>query len=306
MAAVKKLNYTPDLAAKSLAGAGVTRIGLLYRNIENAFLSSILLGSLEATNRLGAQLLLQPLEEGTAKELEDNFYTLMTSDVHAILIVPPYCELANSLGLTKNCPVPVVCLSPGDDLLDEYCVRIDDFEAARAMTLHLVSLGHKHIGFIRGAAQHLISHTRRDGYLSALRDAGIPVRKELIIDGNMSYDSGLIAAEQLLDLPDRPTAVFASNDDMAAAVISLAHRRGLDVPRDLSVTGFDDTPIAVKLWPPLTTVRHPGARVASEAASLAIALARGAPPPANRITKLPFELVLRESIATAPLSAAKV
>lgn len=297
LAAVRKLNYTPDLAAKSLAGSGLTRIGLLYRNIENAFLSSILLGTLEMTNRLGAQLLLQPLEVGDAAEIESKLKGLVASGAHAILIVPPYCELANTLGLTRDCPVPVVALSPGDDLPGEYCVRIDDFEAARAMTRHLIALGHRDIGFIRGAEQHKISRTRRDGYLAALNDAGIARRDDLIIDGDMSYESGLKAAEQLLALRRVPTAIFASNDDMAAAVISLAHRRGLDVPRDLSVAGFDDTPIAVKIWPTLTTVRHFGSSIASEAASLAVALARGALPPSDKIAKLPFEIVDRESVS---------
>lgn len=201
--------------------------------------------------------------------------------------------------MTRGLAVPVVALSPGDDLPGEYCVRIDDFEAARAMTNRLIALGHRDIGFIRGASHHMISRTRRDGYLTALRDAGITPREDLIIDADMSYESGLRAAERLLALHSVPTAVFASNDDMAAAVVSLAHRRGLDVPRDLSVAGFDDTPIAVKIWPTLTTVRHPGARIASEAASLAVALSRGAPPPTDKILTFPFEIVERESVHAA-------
>jgi LacI family transcriptional regulator len=296
MAAVRKLNYTPDLAAKSLAGAGTTRIGLLYRNIENAFLSSILLGSLETTNRLGAQLLLEPLEIGDTREISEKLQALVDNGAHAILVAPPYCELANTAGLTRDTPVPVIALSPGDDLPGEYCVRIDDFEAARTMTRRLIELGHKDIAFIRGASHHMISRTRRDGYLAALQDAGITPRDEFVIDGDMSYESGLRAAERLLSLASPPTAVFASNDDMAAAVISLAHRRGLDVPRDLAVAGFDDTPIAVKIWPTLTTVRQPGAKIASQAAALAVALSRGAPLPSEKTIHFPFEIVERESV----------
>jgi LacI family transcriptional regulator len=296
MAAVRKLNYTPDLAAKSLAGAGTTRIGLLYRNIENAFLSSILLGSLETTNRLGAQLLLEPLEIGDTREISEKLQALVDNGAHAILIAPPYCELASTAELTRDTPVPAIALSPGDDLPGEYCVRIDDFEAARTMTRRLIELGHKDIAFIRGASHHMISRTRRDGYLMALQDAGITPRDDFVIDADMSYESGLRAAERLLSLASPPTAAFASNDDMAAAVISLAHRRGLDVPRDLSVAGFDDTPIAVKIWPTLTTVRHPGAKIASKAAALAVALSRGAPPPSEKTIHFPFEIVERESV----------
>jgi LacI family transcriptional regulator len=300
MDAVKKLNYSLDPAAKSLAGSGMTRVALMYRNIENAFLSSILIGSLETTNRMGAQLLLQPLDVGDAAEVAEHLQLLLNNGANAILIAPPYCEMANAKGLTRDFPVPVIALSPGDDLADEYCIRIDDFAAARDMTSYLIGLGHRDIGFIRGAEHHLISRTRRDGYIAALTKAGIAIRPELIADGDMSYESGLEAAESLLGLASRPTAIFASNDDMAAAVISLAHRRGFDVPRDLSVAGFDDTPIAVKIWPALTTIRHPGAKIASEAAALAIKLARGGAAPSKVTTHLEYEIAIRES-TSAPV-----
>jgi LacI family transcriptional regulator len=131
-----------------------------------------------------------------------------------------------------------------------------------------------------------------------LQDAGLPVRPDLIATGDMSFESGLAAGAQLLDLADRPTAIFASNDDMAAAIISLAHRRGLDVPRDLSVVGFDDTPIAVKIWPSLTTVKHPGKQISSEAAALAIAFARGRDAGEGQMVRyLDHHLVVRESAA---------
>lgn len=299
MEAVRQLNYSLNPAAKSLAGSGTTRIGLMYRNIENAFLSSILIGSLETTNRMGAQLLLQPLEVGDVEEIAAGIAVLRNNGAHALLIAPPYCEIANANGLTAHSSIPIIALSPGDDLTDEYCIRIDDFAAARDMTEYLIGLGHRHIGFIRGAQHHLISTTRRDGYIAALTNAGIAVRPELIVDGDMSFESGLRATEILLELDTRPTAIFASNDDTAAAVVSLAHRRGFDVPNDLSVAGFDDTPIAVKIWPALTTVRHPGAKIASEAAALAVKLARGGARPTKAITHLDHVLAIRESTARA-------
>ena len=299
MAAVRELNYVPNMAARALASASATRIGLLYRNIENAFLSSILVGALDATSRLGAQLLLRPLESGDPKEIAQQMQGLVESGAHAILIVPPYCEVANRHGLTRDFPVPVVAMSPGDILPGDHMVRIDDFGAARDMTAYLIGLGHRDIGFIRGGAGHMIHRTRCEGYQAALRDAGLPIRPDLIVTGDMSFESGLAVGAQLLDLPDRPTAIFASNDDMAAAIISLAHRRGLDVPRDLSVAGFDDTPIAVKIWPPLTTVKHPGKDISAQAAMLAVSLARGDQEGIAAPTEqyLEHRLVVRESTA---------
>lgn len=297
MEAVKALNYSPNPAARSLAGSGTTRIGLMYRNIENAFLSSILIGSLRTTNRMGAQLLLQPLEVGNVAEITKGFDTLVNLGADAILVAPPYCEIAHAAGLTADLPVPLVAMSPGDDLANEHCIRIDDFAAAREMTEYLISLGHRDIGFIRGPEHHLISKTRRDGYFAALAGAGLAIRPELIVDSDMSFESGLASAETLLSLKVCPTAIFASNDDVAAAVISLAHRRGLDIPRDLSVAGFDDTPIAVKIWPALTTVSHPGAKIASEAAELAVMLARGKDERPKATTHLQYELAIRQSTA---------
>ncbi|WP_196221834.1 LacI family DNA-binding transcriptional regulator [Sphingobium sp. CAP-1] len=298
MAAVRELNYVPNLAARSLASAVTIRIGLLHRNIENAFLSSILVGALDATSHLGAQLLLRRLDSAEPTEIVQQMKALVDSGANAILIVPPYCEVASRFGLTRDFPVPVVAMSPGDALPGEHCVRIDDREAAREMTAYLIGLGHRDIGFIRGGSGHLIHRTRCDGYVAALEDAGIAVRPDLIVAGDMSFESGLVAGEKLLACNPRPTAIFASNDDMAAAIISLAHRRGLDVPRDIAVVGFDDTPIAVKIWPPLTTVRHPGALISAEAATQAVALARGQGTGiAPSTTYLRHALVIRESTA---------
>ncbi|MBG6117392.1 MULTISPECIES: LacI family DNA-binding transcriptional regulator [unclassified Sphingobium] len=301
MAAISELNYTPNLAARSLAGAATMRIGLLHRNIENAFLSSILVGALDATSQMGAQLLLRRLEGPDPIEIGRQMQALVDNGANAILIAPPYCEIASRHGLTRQCPVPVVAISPGDDLPGENCVRIDDRSAAREMTAYLIGLGHRDIGFIRGGPGHLIHRTRCDGYIDALRDAGLDIRPELVVTGDMSFDSGLTAGEQLLGMQDRPTAIFASNDDMAAAIISLAHRRGLDVPRDLSVAGFDDTPIAVKIWPSLTTVQHPGAKISAEAATKAIMLARdGELSGAGSTIYSPSQLVIRESTSRWP------
>jgi LacI family transcriptional regulator len=297
MEAVRELNYVPNLAARSLASAAAIRIGLLYRNIENAFLSSILVGALDASNRLGAQLLLRPLEGFDPAEIDRQMHALVDIGANAILIAPPCCEVANLHGLTRDFPVPVVAMSPGDELPGDHAVRIDDFGAAREMTAHLIALGHRDIGFIRGGTGHLIHRTRCGGYLAALQDAGIAVRDDLIVTGDMSFESGLAAGAHLLGLASRPTAIFASNDDMAAAIVSLAHRRGLDVPRDLSVAGFGDTPIAVKIWPSLTTVRHPGAKVSAEATARAVALARGDAAEV-RTTYLDHRLILRESTAS--------
>ena len=136
------------------------------------------------------------------------------------------------------------------------------------MTDYLIGLGHRRIGFIRGPLEHGASQERYEGFRDAVAGAGLDFDASLVAEGEFTYRSGLECAETLLGRADRPTAIFASNDDMAVAVIALAHKYNLDVPRDLTVTGFDDTQTATAVWPQLTTVRQPISDMASSAIEL--------------------------------------
>lgn len=304
MAAAKELGYKPNIAAQALASASSVRLGLLVGSAENAFLSSILVGTLAATTSLGAQLLLHRIDSVDPARIREALESLIRSGATTILAAPPYCEVISRTNIGSTLPVPIMAMSSGDALPNLPTVRIDDFAAARDMTRHLIALGHKRIGFVRGPETHIISHTRQGGYRAALDEAGIAWNQALVALGDLTFESGLVAAEYLLGLDERPTAIFASNDDMAAAIVSLAHRHGLSIPGHLSVAGFDDTPIAVKIWPTLTTVRQPVARIAERAATLAIQAMRAIQPsetPARMLADyLPYELVERESTAPPP------
>jgi LacI family transcriptional regulator len=133
------------------------------------------------------------------------------------------------------------------------------------MTRYVLSLGHRKIGFILGAANQTASAERYAGFVAALAEQGLEPRPDWVKQGAFTYRSGLLATEQLLASPQRPSAIFASNDDMAAAAIAVAHRLRLDVPRDLTIVGFDDTPMATTIWPALTTIRQPVAAMARKA-----------------------------------------
>jgi len=179
-------------------------------------------------------------------------------------------------------------------------VRIDDFNAAREMTQHLIAQGHSRIAFIKGQPTQTASAQRLAGFEAAMEEAGHEVDPGLVIQGFFTYKSGLEAAEKLLARKKIPTAIFASNDDMAAAAISVAHRRGLDVPRDISVVGYDDTPIATTVWPELTTIRQPIAAMAEAAINLLLHKIRR--PKDRHLTQavdhlVPYVLVKRDSVA---------
>lgn len=264
-AAIRDLNYQPNPAARSLAGADLIRIGLLYSNPSSAYLSEFLVGGLDQCSRSNIQLVVEKCDEEHA---EDAAARLVNQGVDGIILPPPLCDAPQVLKTLAASHTPAVAVATGRPPADVSAVRIDDFEAAHAMTQHLVGLGHRRIGFIKGHPNQTASQQRLEGYLAGLAEAGVASDPALIVQGYFTYRSGLDGAEQLLALSDPPTAIFASNDDMAAATIAAAHRRGLDVPKDLTVVGYDDSALATTVWPELTTIRQPIADMSREAVTL--------------------------------------
>ncbi len=171
---------------------------------------------------------------------------------------------------------------------------MDDEAAAAAMTDHLIQLGHTDIAFVKWRAGTLTTRQRLKGYERALRNSGLCKRSDLIVDGDYTFKSGLHAGEQLLQLNSAPTAVFASNDEMAAGVMTAAMKRNLVVPDDLSVAGFDDSPTATMIWPQLTTVRQPIDEMSKIAISMLVSQLRDREV-ASRETKVEYQLIVRDS-----------
>ena len=293
--AIDELNYKPNIAARALASASTTRIGLLYNSPESAFVSALLVGALDAATRFGAQLLIRRFEEKRA--LADILFDMVQGGANALILPAPYCEVASGTALVDRLKVPVIALCSGDELPDMSSVRVDDVAAARDMTNYLIGLGHRRIGFVRGAQTHIVRRTRFEGYRLALSAHGIEFDPDLVVDGDLTFESGLAATEQLLSLRRPPTAIFASNDDMAAAVISVAHRRDIRVPDQLSVVGFDDSPISRKIWPTLTTIRQPIVDMTAMAVESVIEMLGDsqAKPSNNSTTYADFSLVIRGS-----------
>lgn len=265
-AAIKELNYSPNPAARSLAGVEPIRIGLLYSNPSAAYLSEVLVGSLDRASRIDVQLVVARCEP--PENYREAAEHLLERGVHGLILTSPLCDLQEVVDVVTEGDQPVVALAGGKPSDDLITINVDDFEAAHAMTKHLIGLGHQRIGFIIGSPIQAASGRRLEGYRAALAEAGIPADEKLIEQGHFTYRSGLAAADKLMDLAVPPTAVFASNDDMAAAVVAVAHRRGLDVPNDLTVCGFDDTAFASSIWPELTTIRQPIAEMARTAVDM--------------------------------------
>jgi len=262
--AVSELGYTPNLAASALATAQGTRIALIYSNPSAGYLRELLVGALRGASRTAAQLVIEAWGE-REPDAERVAARALARRVSGVILPPPLCESEVVVAELVRAGVPVVAIASGRPHAGVSSVRIDDFNASREMAAHLISKGHTRIGYIKGDPSQTASQLRYEGFLAALHDAGIKPDRTLVRQGQFTYRSGLDAGGKLLARRNPPTAIIASNDDMAAAVISVAHRCGLDVPGDLSVVGFDDTSAATTVWPELTTIRQPVAAMADSA-----------------------------------------
>lgn len=297
--AMRELQFRPNKAARSLAGASETRIGLIYNNPSVAYFTEFLMGALEGSGRNGAQLVVDKCKIGDPAAAVAAVRTLVKGGVNGMILTAPMSESAEVIAELKHNGIAIVGIATGSFTGEISCVGIDDFRAAYDMTKYLIAQGHRRIGYIKGHPSHSSSRLRFGGFEAAMRDAGAKVDKPRVAQGFYSYRSGMVAAEELLTAKSLPTAIFASNDDMASGVMSVAHRKGLDVPKDLSVVGFDDTS-AGSLWPALTTVRQPISDIATtavEALIKAVSELRAGRESDSQNILVPYLLVERESAA---------
>jgi LacI family transcriptional regulator len=299
--AIDRLNYAPSHVARSLAGLDHYRLGVLYNNSSAAFLGEFLLGALDECSKTGHQLLVEhcghsPPAEKAALE------RLLASGVDGLILPPPLCETRSILGRVAKVGMAMVAVAAGQTGGDCASVRIDTRKAARKMTAHLLELGHRRIGFITGDPRQSVSDQILRGFLDTLRETGLLQPPELIEQGCFDYRSGMAAAERLLTRTPRPTAIFAANDDMAAGVVAVATRLRLRVPEDLSVAGFDDTPISSIICPTLTTIRQPISAMGRVAVELLLSEVKrlrdhdGRPP----ATAILGHVLIRRQSTTAP------
>jgi len=292
--AVAELNFQPSVAARILAGKRSYQIALIYDNHSPHYIHQIQTGVWARCIEEGVRLLAQPSDVGSPQLAREIGGLIDQTQVDGVILSSPVTDAVVALEELERRGIPYVRISPGTEHERSSSVSMDDVQAADDMTSHLIALGHKRIGFVIGHTNHTASDLRLYGYRRALDRAGLAFEPKYVRPGAFDFASGEAAADVMLDLPQPPTAIFASNDDMAAGVLTVAHRRGLAVPGDLSVAGFDDTALASQLWPPLTTVRQPTRELAYAAASLLFGTEGVV---VHR--RLPHELVIRGSTAAA-------
>jgi LacI family transcriptional regulator len=296
-AAAKQLEYQPNQSARRLAANRTFVIGMLYDNPDSDYVIQIQTGALRACRAEGYHLLIHPLNAESPGLIEEVIGMQRQATVDGFVVLQPVSDVhdLNRAFVDQDIPAIRISQRPFQGLS---WVSVTDKESAAEMTEHLLELGHRRIGFIVGHPDHGSSHDRLAGYRDALKRHHVAFDDELVEQGLYDHESGYSCAKRLLSLRPRPTAVFASDDHMAIGVLAAAHEIGLEIPRQLSVAGFDDTTFAGFAWPPLTTVSQPVAQIAQIATEVLLEQLQGR---TNEVTshRIRAELVVRESTGQA-------
>lgn len=296
-AIIRETGYVPNPQARALALGRNFLIGLIYDNPNAQMILSMQKGILEALHGTEFELVIRPVDRGSNLVMDDIRSFVTRQRLFGVVILPPMSEndaLARMLD-EEGCRY----VRMGSAVLDdpEHMVASNDREAVADAVRYLIAQGHRRIGLVAGPHGFRSAQERREGFELALAEAGISLPRSLVADGQYTFETGLSASESLLDLSPRPTAIFASNDEMAAGVLYAARLRGIAVPEELSIIGFDDTPVTTRVWPPLTTVRWPIVAMGRAAALKLIGTAIGEGAEVNEPSMFSSTLIRRGSVA---------
>ncbi len=279
--AVKELNYRPDQSARNLASHRSHLIGLIYDDpsayeIPSAgYVIRMQQGALRACRSNDCELFIHPCnyrDKKIGKELKALIERVRPDGIVLAAPLSNMPKIVRAIGATGT---PFVRVSSGKKNGKHFSVSMTDRESSAEMTRYLASLGHREIAFLTGHPEHHAVKNRFLGYKDGLDESNLPFSEHLVEAGDNSIGSGEVCAERLLERDRRPTAIFAANDDMAAGVIRVANRLGIDVPGELSVAGCDDVALAQQIYPALTTIRQPLAAMSERAALALIEHSRG-------------------------------
>ncbi|WP_379654075.1 LacI family DNA-binding transcriptional regulator [Pseudoxanthomonas sp. UC19_8] len=256
LAAIAELGYHPLASARSLATNRSFTVMLLYDNLSPSYIMEVQAGVLQACQAQDYSMMVQPLAYPAPELVERVRHLLSRHRPDGLILTPPLTDHPQLLAHLRATGLPFASIAPGDP---QGCigVMLREREAAAEMVDHLVALGHRRIAHIIGDPRHGAGVWRLAGFRDGMQRAGLEERADYMVQGRFSFESGVAAARRLLALAERPSAIFAADDDMATGAIWAAAEAGVSVPRELSICGFDDTNIATQIWPPLTTIHQP-------------------------------------------------
>jgi LacI family transcriptional regulator len=254
-AVIREHGYAPDPQARGLSLRRSFLIGLIYDNPDPQYVVNMQLGLKDGMRESSFELMVHPCDRSSPTFLEDLRSFVERQKLDGVVLTPPVSEDERAADLLRQIGCEYVRIAPVS--LDEprHMVETRDRLGGRAAGLHLAALGHTRIGYISGPQSVGSTRERRIGFEDGLAEHGVSLGPELVFEGSDTFESGIAGGEALLAVTQRPTAIFADNDEMAAGVLHAARRAGLEIPRELSVVGFEESRMSAWLWPPLTTVR---------------------------------------------------
>jgi LacI family transcriptional regulator len=301
-AVIADLGYSPDPQARGLAFRRSFVIGYIYNNPNPQYIVNAQQGILDAARQRGFELMVRPCDPSSPSFLQEVRSFVERQKLFGVILFPRVSENEPLVQLLKDLGCPYVRVASVDLDDPDRMIVSHDSEGACQAARHVAALGHQCIAVITGPKSFRSAHERRRGLEEGLACEGLSLDPRYVVEGEYTFESGVARAGELLRMTPRPTVICALNDEMAAGVYRAAHEQGLSIPKDLSVVGFDDAPIATRLWPPLTTVLLPireMGRLAAEAlmAEIDETLAEALPSAKTRITPT---LIVRESTSRAP------
>ncbi|SEJ86907.1 transcriptional regulator, LacI family [Deinococcus reticulitermitis] len=291
-----ELNYVANTSARQLKGARTNVIGMLVIDVTLPYYATIAQGvGFGASERRRDFLMFSTLGMDCEKE-QKRVAQFSSGLVDGLILISRHSSL-ELLRRTQKLGCRVVLINEFEEDTGLSIVNAENSAGTRSAMKHLIDLGHTRIAFIHGDQASVQNGLRAAAYREAMQDNGLPIPPGYMPEGHFQTEGGMLAAWELLNRPDPPTAIFAANDDMAAGVIEAARQKGLRVPEDLSVVGFDDFG-AAQLSPPLTTVRHPLFELGRQASLLLCDQLDGLRE--TQSIELPSELIVRQSTAPPP------
>ncbi len=294
-AAIQKLQFRPNLSARSLRSGSTATIGVLTQDLESPYFTGGTKGIEQGLQGSGFAPLLVPGHWNPQEEF-DRARLLMARKVDAMIILGGSMQDAQIVEMARQLPIAIT----GRHLVapNVFSFHFDQIDGGRVATRHLIGLGHRHIAHIAGPQEHADAIDRKEGYLRAHSEAGLPVDPRLIVRGNYLEEGGFEATRQLLSQGVRFTAIFCSNDQTLWGARLALHEQGLEVPRDVSLVGFDDLPQCLYMTPPVTTIHQSILEMGRAAARAVLAALAGQPAPVENLP--PLSLALRGTTRPPP------
>jgi LacI family transcriptional regulator len=294
---VDALGYAPNISARRLKSGKAETFGLVLPRVESPYAMRLLSCVLREASSQGYSVQVIESNLGLDKAMNVIQRAIQLRQVDGLMVAPPLLDCPELLFDLNARRFPYVIITPNDPQAVSHSVEVTDQAGTAEATRYLLSLGHQRIAYITCGANYRFSRERMAGFSQEMEWGGIPSRHQLIFEGDTTFESGYQIAQNLVELSFVPSAVLAGNDEMAVGVINYLSTKGIGVPQEISVMGFDDMPIAQQVAPQLTTVCQPVDQIVQAAVLMLVRLMQGGQPPETSHVQVHTRLVIRHSCA---------